>query len=137
MFELLGVTPDYSISSSLQCADCFRKIWDSEMMEFTEMVYVIYLNRKREPIYFKLLNIGTYSDSHIDLRRALYYALSKHSNHIIIAHNHTSGIANPSKKDIEQTERIQLLCDGLEINFVDHIIMTVDGYYSFKDSGLL
>ena len=55
---------------------------------------------------------------------------------IIIAHNHPSGIAEPSKEDIETTQ--QLIAAGvlLGLPLEDHIIVTKAGYFSFREQGL-
>lgn len=55
---------------------------------------------------------------------------------IILAHNHPSGNLSASQLDIELTKRMR---DGgklLEVQLLDHIIVTEDGYFSFADEGL-
>jgi len=84
-----------------------------------------------------MLNRGSYSETNFDLRTAIYLAIIKNSSHIIIAHNHTSGNANPGEGDKPVTDRFLSVCRSLEINLVDHIIMTKDDYYSFRDHHLL
>lgn len=54
----------------------------------------------------------------------------------VICHNHPSGDCNPSDEDIGLTKRLQECASLMGIAFTDHII-TGDGYYSFKENGLL
>jgi len=54
---------------------------------------------------------------------------------VILAHNHPSGNVNPSKEDIELTKKFKLGCETVNLKFLDHLIITFDGYYSFLDNG--
>lgn len=100
-------------------------------------MYAFYLNDKYQIIYHRLLNIGNHKETNFDSRTATECALFIHSNNIIIAHNHPSGIVTPSQKDIEVTKRLVAFYSVLDINLVDHIILTADDYFSFRDAGLL
>ncbi len=54
-----------------------------------------------------------------------------------VAHNHPSGKVDPSKADKELTLAIQQAADAVGLHFSDHIIVVPDGYYSFREQGLL
>ncbi|HJQ09073.1 MAG TPA: JAB domain-containing protein [Candidatus Saccharimonadales bacterium] len=56
---------------------------------------------------------------------------------VIIAHNHPSGIAEPSKQDIETTQRLVAAAQLLGITLQDHVIVTRKFHFSFRDKGLL
>lgn len=56
---------------------------------------------------------------------------------IIIVHNHPSGSSSPSTEDIAFTKQIKEVSKIIGIEFVDHIIITENGYSSFKELGLL
>jgi DNA repair protein RadC len=56
---------------------------------------------------------------------------------LILAHNHPSGNLTPSQADIELTKKIKAGGKLLEIQVLDHVILTSEGYYSFADEGLL
>ena len=51
---------------------------------------------------------------------------------IILVHNHPSGSIVPSKEDINETERINEICILMGIDFLDHIIIGGDDFYSFE-----
>lgn len=58
------------------------------------------------------------------------------SSKIVIIHNHPSGGLNPSEQDVTMTEQLRKGCILLGISLLDHIIIG-DGYYSFREQGLL
>lgn len=134
MFKLAGSPP---VITSQLCYKLFLSIWKRNTLDTHECLYAIYLNSKNEYVDHKLLTEGGYSNTIIDPRRLISHAFSKHSNNIVLAHNHTSGIARPSKKDIERTKELLSVMQYLEFNLVDHLIITKDDYYSFRDEGHL
>jgi DNA repair protein RadC len=54
---------------------------------------------------------------------------------IILCHNHPSGNLNPSQQDLDITRKLVAAGKLLEINVLDHIIVSIQGYYSFADEG--
>ena len=63
--------------------------------------------------------------------------LTNYATAIIMAHNHPSGKLEPSQADITITKSINKCGDILNINLIDHLIVTRNGYYSFSDEGKL
>ncbi len=53
----------------------------------------------------------------------------------IAYHNHPGGKANPSSIDIEMTKRLRMAGDLLDMQLLDHVIVSETGYYSFADDG--
>jgi DNA repair protein RadC len=51
--------------------------------------------------------------------------------------NHPSGSTEPSPEDIEVTEKLARAGEILGIKLLDHVIVTRNGYYSFKDQRLM
>ena len=56
---------------------------------------------------------------------------------VVLAHNHPSGDPEPSEDDLAMTKRLVETGKILGIEVIDHIIITKNGYLSFKDRGLL
>ena len=56
---------------------------------------------------------------------------------IILCHNHPSGNPHPSKADEAVTQKIKQAAGLLDINIMDHVIVSNEGYFSFADEGLL
>ena len=55
----------------------------------------------------------------------------------VIAHNHPSGVALPSQDDITFTSKLEKEAKGLDLNLIDHLIYTGEGYFSFAENDLL
>lgn len=71
------------------------------------------------------------------LRMADLYkrALLNNAFSIVIAHNHPSGKLEPSRADVQVTEKIIEAGRLLGINCLDHIIVSIDDYYSLRENG--
>ncbi len=59
------------------------------------------------------------------------------SSRLILAHNHPSGITNPSKEDLVTTERIKKAGDILGVPLLDHVILSKNNYTSLKEKGYI
>lgn len=125
------------ITNSKECEIIFREIWDTPTINKYESVYAIYLNNKREVIDTDVINIGMHSRCEINMRTVLEGVFTNSAFGVVIAHNHPSGSAKPSQDDIQATKSIKNLCSQLEINLVDHLIITEDAYFSLRDNSYL
>ncbi len=76
---------------------------------------------------------ATVIDHKLIVKRALELLAAR----IILAHNHPSGTAEPSREDREMTSRLCEATELFDITLLDHIIITQDDFYSFKAHGLL
>ncbi len=56
---------------------------------------------------------------------------------VIFAHNHPSGVLNPSDTDFKIHEQLTQAATILDIRVLDHIIVAKNGYYSFQEVGLI
>ena len=64
-------------------------------------------------------------------------AIQTVASSLILAHNHPSGDASPSKDDLELTRRLKQAGDILGIEVLDHLIITADTHVSLKEQGFL
>ena len=104
----------------------------------TEEVFIlITLNTKNIVTGYFEVHRGTINTSLVHPREVFKRALLNNANSIIVAHNHPSGDPNPSKEDIQITERLKEAGNLLGINLLDHIIVGDDKYISFKEKGVL
>jgi DNA repair protein RadC len=84
------------------------------------------------------ISLGGASGTVTDVKIILQYALKTNAIGIIICHNHPSGALNPSESDAKITHKIKDAAGLLDMQLLDHIIITPhEGYYSFADNGLL
>lgn len=81
--------------------------------------------------------IGTLNQSLVHPREVYADAIADRAAGIIVAHNHPSGSLEPSIEDRQVTRRLHEAGVLLGINFLDHLVVSGEGYYSFKDAGEL
>jgi DNA repair protein RadC len=102
-----------------------------------EEFWILLLTRKSELIKHLQISIGGVTSTIADPKIIYKHALEHLATGIIVCHNHPSGNKNPSEADKTLTNRLQAAAELLDISFMDHIIFTDNGYYSFRDEGLL
>ncbi|WP_051292708.1 JAB domain-containing protein [Olivibacter sitiensis] len=73
----------------------------------------------------------------VDQRAIFAAALKANATQIILAHNHPSGNLKPSRNDIQTTKRLVECGHIMGIKVIKHLIITVDGYSSMCDEGLM
>ena len=102
-----------------------------------EVFAVLFLNKANKINHFEIISEGGITGTVADPRIILRKALEQDAVNLILCHNHPSGSLKPSKPDIELTAKIKEAARFLDIQVLDHLIVSEDGYYSFADEGLL
>ena len=102
-----------------------------------EEFWVIFLKRNNEVIRKEIISRGGVSGTVVDPKLIFKRALEETASGIILAHNHPSGNLKASNQDIALTKRIQKGCESLDINLLDHLIITNQSYTSFADQNWL
>jgi len=102
-----------------------------------EEFWVIYLNNSNKILQTSQLSKGGITGTLVDVRLAFKQALELGAVGIILAHNHPSGTLKPSESDIKLTGKIKLAGESLDINILDHLIITEKAYFSFADEQML
>ena len=72
-----------------------------------------------------------------DLKRCLKLALLDEAAGIILCHNHPSGNLQPSPQDDQITRQLAEAARTMDLNMLDHIIVTHRGFFSYRDEGRL
>lgn len=107
------------------------------MYERAEVVYLACLDTKHRVICCREIGRGVVNYAEINIRRIVETALANHAAGVILAHNHTSGIAIPSKDDQTSTVQIRRALHLVGIELIDHIVVGGDDFVSMADSGML
>lgn len=102
-----------------------------------EHFLILMLNTKNYMLGVETISIGSLNFSIVHPRELFSTAIRKSAAAIILAHNHPSGDATPSKEDIDVTQRIKNGGTLLGIDVIDHIIIGEDSYYSFKEEKMM
>lgn len=102
-----------------------------------EEFWVIYLNNANKVIYKEQLSKGGITATLVDVRMLFKKAVELMAIGIILCHNHPSGKLTPSQSDKTLTQKVQKAGATLDINVLDHLIITEKDYFSFADSNLM
>ncbi len=102
-----------------------------------EVVYLLSLDAAGKVLNCRMLGHGSVNSANVPARRMVQEALTCNASAVVLAHNHPSGIAIPSREDIQLTHRLKEAFDVLDIMLIDHIVVADDDYVSLRDSGYL
>lgn len=102
-----------------------------------EEFWTLYLNTSCRLIDSEIISKGGNDFTPVDIRIVLRNALIKRAHSIILVHNHPSGSLKPSEADKMLTDKIAKGAEMLNIVVNDHLIISENGYFSFRDEGLL
>ena len=102
-----------------------------------EVFMVLYLDSQNRLVKDEILFYGTINSASVYPREVLKAALKNNAAAIILAHNHPSGIAEPSQADKLITNKLQQALKLGDINVLDHIIVGGETCVSFAQRGLI
>lgn len=105
--------------------------------EKVEGFHVMFLDKKNKLIADKKMGSGTVDHTPVYPREVIKRALALDATALIIAHNHPSGDPQPSRADIEMTQKLNDLAGAFNIVLHDHLVVARGEVLSFKEKGLL
>jgi len=125
------------VTSSSDTAAILRQVWDQDLLELVEQFKVMLLNRANRVLGIVDLSTGGMAGTVADPKLIFIAALKGAATSIIIAHNHPSGSLMHSHADKVLTDKLKAGGQLLDLQVLDHIILTRDGYLSFADEGMI
>lgn len=123
--------PVIASSSALMDYLCFEL-----RSETNERFRSLYLNARHE-LLAQETSKGTIDAVPFVPREIIGRALELGATSIIIAHNHPSGDPKPSPRDLECTRLLAQLCHGMDISFLDHVIVGRGSFVSLRREGAI
>ncbi|MEN6489220.1 MAG: DNA repair protein RadC, partial [Smithella sp.] len=102
-----------------------------------EIFKIILLNTKNHIIKYLNVSVGSLNSSIVHPREVFSEAVKVGCSGMLLAHNHPSGDPEPSREDIETTQRLVNAGNILGIKVLDHVIIGDGRYISFKEQGLI
>ncbi len=102
-----------------------------------EEFYVVYLNFANEIIDTIQLSKGGMTSTVVDGKILFHHAIACQATGFIISHNHPSGNRFASEADKKLTYNLRDFAKLVDMQLLDHLIFTDNGYFSFADEGLL
>jgi DNA repair protein RadC len=111
--------------------------WNYEIIEFIEEFKIILLNRANRVLGILPISVGGTAGTIVDPKVVFVAALKANAHQIILVHNHPSGNLKPSEADRQLTSKLKEAGRYLDLQVIDHLILTKEGYLSFADEALL
>jgi DNA repair protein RadC len=97
----------------------------------------ITLNGGNRLIARRVVTIGLVNQALVHPREVFADALMERAAKVIVVHNHPAGDVHPSGEDVQVTEKLAGAASILGLELLDHLIVCRDGYFSFREEGLL
>jgi DNA repair protein RadC len=124
--------------SALSSPDITRAYLSARLRSYNYEVFAcLFLDNQNRVIELDELFRGTLNSANVYPREVAKQALHHNAAAVIFAHNHPSGIAEPSQADKHITEKLQQALALFDIRVLDHFIIGDGQPYSFAENGLL
>ena len=98
-----------------------------------EHLVALYLNTQNQIIHQQTIFIGSATRSIAEPREILHYAIKHMATSLILVHNHPSGAVAPSRNDDHVTKLVKEACDLMGIVLLDHLIVSLSNYFSYRE----
>lgn len=125
------------INSSKSAYQIALEIWNLNTIEFFEEFKILLLNNSNKVLGSYAISSGGITGTVVDIRLIFAATLKANATAIILIHNHPSGKLIASEADKAVTAKIKSASKILDIQLLDHLIITSESYYSFADEGAL
>ena len=123
-----------SLTTPQRVADYLREKFGREKKEH---FIVLLLDSQNNYINIHDISVGILNSSLVHPREVFEPAMRQLAARIVIAHNHPSGNLEPSKEDLQLTQRLVSVGELIGIHVIDHLIISSEGYVSLKQRNLL
>lgn len=117
--------------------DCYQLLNPYFADLLHEEFYAILLNRANNVMAIKQISKGGVSGTVADGKVIFKKALEVQASALILAHNHPSGQLKPSQADINLTKSLKEFGKMIDLQILDHLILTDNNYFSFADEGMM
>lgn len=102
-----------------------------------EVVVALMLSQRGKILCCETIADGNINSADLDIRKLVGLCISYKCSRLILAHNHPSGIAMPSREDVETTRMLEETLAQSGTRLIDHIIVADGDYMSLADSGFM
>lgn len=123
-----------TMSSPEVCSEFIRTLLQDKA---EECMAVLFLDCKHRVIAFEELFHGTIDQARVHIRVLVKRVLAHNAGALILAHNHPSGVTEPSQADIHLTEHITKAMWLIDVRLLDHFVVSTEGVTSLAERGLV
>ncbi len=102
-----------------------------------EVFSVLFLDSQHRIIELREMFRGTVSQAAVYPREVVKEALRLNAACVILAHNHPSGVAEPSRADEVLTQGLKAALQLVDVRVLDHLVVTQNNVVSFAERGLI
>lgn len=124
------------IQSSHDAFKVVLKHWNPDIIELQEEFKVLLLNNSNEVLGIYEMTKGGMTSTMVDIKLLFAVVLKSCATAIITVHNHPSGKLKPSTSDIDIYTKIKNAAGMLDVKYLDNLIISKIGKYSFSDEGI-
>ena len=135
-YKITEVESDIVGKNGKSSAQVF-KLFNNLQNETKEKFITINLDSQQKIICFEVVAIGSLQAIHIRPMEVFRTSIMVNAASAIVVHNHPSGDPNPSASDLTFTQKLANLSNEMGLQLLDHVIIGINQYYSFADTGTL
>jgi len=119
-------------------AQTTKEYFQLKLAEYKNEIFgALWLDKHHRVIEFNEMFQGTIDGAAVYPRIIVQRAMELNAGAVIFTHNHPSGIAEPSRADEIITRRLVDALKLVDVNVLDHIVVSVEGTTSFAEKGML
>jgi len=118
-------------------AEFAQSLFEDGDFDLRERFVVILLDHELNPVGFFNHTIGAMDSVDVDRRMIFQKLILVGGARFVVAHNHPQSPPLPSKEDVEATFYLKHQAEFLDLELVDHIILSREGYYSFNEQDMI
>lgn len=122
----------FRVTNSSDAYNVIQLFWPD--FNTVEYFYAIYLNRANDILGFHLVSKGGITATVVDVQIIIAIGLKSLAKNIICVHNHPSGNLTPSDSDKILTRKLKDACKLVDLQLLDHLIVTDDSFHSMADN---
>ena len=125
-------------SSALNAPDSTRRFLLAQLRDRPYEVFCcLFLDNRHRLIAFEEIFRGTIDGANVHPREVVRQTLLHNAAAVIVAHNHPSGVVEPSQADEGVTKRLRQALALVDVRLLDHVIVGDGQCFSFSEHGLL
>lgn len=102
-----------------------------------EHFWVVGLDNAHKILFVELVSLGSVNSTPVNPPEIFRMAIYKMAVKMILVHNHPSGELNPSESDMDTTDKMIKTGNLINIEVIDHLIISETGFFGFADKGLI
>lgn len=125
-------------NARLMNTDAVRELLIARLRDRPQEIFAcVFLDNRRRLLHYGELFRGTINNAAVHPREVVREALERGATGVILAHNHPSGVAEPSAADLAITRQLQEALNLVDVRVLDHIVVGDGEVVSFVDRGFI